>query len=289
MKDHLNLPIGMHLNVPANMYHADLLSERITLSRSCADTLINRSALHAKSEHPRLNPDVAPRDSTSEMDFGDVAHELMLGNGRGFAVWEGKTWQGKDAGIFWDKAVADGVTPIKRADYSRALLAVSEWRRQLQEMGLGYVFSQSGVSEATFLWEESDGCTCRARLDWHIADGDACEIWDLKTTENAHPKTVSKQVCNMNYDLQEVWNTRAYWNTFQKSAGRVKFRFLFAETKPPFAILAYETDGAAKACGESAVMKAVDKWKQCMSSGIWPAYSTELYRGETPAWRLAIA
>lgn len=276
----------MHENVEANAYHADQLCERITLSRSCAETLITRSALHAKSEHPRLNPDAKSGESTTEMDFGDVCHDLMLGHGRGFAIFEGKTWQGNEAKAFREQAASEGETPIKRADHTRAMAAVSEWRRQLEAMGMGYVFTDAGKSEVTFLWEETANCLCRARLDWLMLDEAGYEIWDLKTTENASPKTVDRQIGNMNYELQEVWNLRAVWNCHKKLTGRGKFRFLFAETKPPFAILAYETDGAAKAVGESMAMKAVEEWGRCMTSGEWPSYSTGLYRGETPPWRL---
>lgn len=282
----LNLPFGMHETVSAADYHADRLTIHPTLSRSCADTLVTRSPLHAMSEHPKLNPVATPGESSAEMDFGDVAHELMLGHGRGFAIFEGETWRGNEAKAFREQAEADGLTAIKRADYSRALAAVSEWRRQLTAMNLGHVFTEAGKAEMTFLWEESPFCQCRARLDWCQIEENYYEVWDLKTTENAHPKTVDKQIGNMNYDLQEAWNMRAVWNCFPKLMGRGKFRFLFAETKPPFAILPYETDGSYKCRGEDLVQRGIAGWADCREKGLWPAYTDKLYRGEAPPWMM---
>lgn len=280
----LTVELGIHNDISAADYHADKLLVGPTLSRSCAATLIGRSPFHAKSEHPRMGNLAKP--SNNEMDFGDICHQLFLGKGSGMAIFEGKTWQGKEAGAFWDSAVAKGETPIKRADHSRALMAVSEWRRQLHDMNLDYAFGAEGQTEVTAIWNEGENCNARARFDWLVVypQERQYEIWDLKTTENASPAKADKAIGNMGYDLQECFYSRGFWNCRPEFAGRGKFYFLFAETVAPFAILPYQSDGIYRGLGEQKTQEAIMLWSECMKSGKWPSYSTGIHRGECPKW-----
>jgi hypothetical protein len=250
------------------------------LSYSIAKTLIGDSPRHAWCAHPLLGGVKAP--PTVEMDFGQVAHRLLLGKGQEFAVFEGESWRGKEAAAFWDKAVADHVTPIKRTDHTRALALVSEVRRQLQEMGLGHVFSEAGgIAEEKFSWTEG-ACHLTCVIDWHRAP----EIWDLKITNNAHPKSCAKKIINEHLDMQEEFCTRALASRMPELQGRIKFRFLFVEDSFPFCITPYENDGTGRAIGVSKTMRAFSLWEKCMASGRWPGYAEGIVRGETPEWAM---
>ena len=55
------------------------------LSYSIAKILIGESPRHAWCAHPLLGN--MRGEPTAEMDFGQVAHKLMLGRGVDFAIW----------------------------------------------------------------------------------------------------------------------------------------------------------------------------------------------------------
>ena len=252
------------------------------LSYSIAKILVGQSPRHAYCAHPLLGG--VKGEPTPAMDFGQVAHRLLLGKGADFAIYEGKDWRGKEAGEFWNKAVEAGQVPIKRSEHAAALVLVSEVRRQLQEMGLGYIFSDAGTPEQKFTWAEGEihlSCV----IDWHaIHAGGRAEIWDLKITNNAHPKACAKKIINEHYDIQEEFNVRALSQAHPESQGRIKFQFLFVEDSFPFCITPYENDGSGRAIGMSKTMRAFQLWAQCMKEGKWPGYAAGIVKGETPTW-----
>src|SRR4051812_22987943 len=67
------------LTLTSDQYHGDLLGDGgpPTLSASIANILINASPAHARSQHPRLNPDWQ-REEEEKFDIGTVAHALLL-------------------------------------------------------------------------------------------------------------------------------------------------------------------------------------------------------------------
>ena len=259
------------------------MSDKPALSYSIAKILLGDSPRHAWCAHPLLGN--LKGEPTVAMEFGDVAHQLMLGQGRGFSIWEGKDWRGKEAGEFWDKAVADHLTPIKRADYTNANTLVSEVRRQLGEMGLGHVFSEGGSAEEKFRWLEG-GVECSAKLDWYLLKDNRAEIWDFKVTNCAHPKSVAKRIGNDFLDVEEEFHTRALAAAHPELQGRITFRFLFADDSFPFCITPYENDGLGRGIGLSKVERALSLWRACLESGKWPGYASGIVKGETPKWAL---
>jgi hypothetical protein len=272
---------GFH-EMTAAQYHADPCVQP-SLSSSVAATLINRSPLHAAFEHPRLSHAGGKKATTDEMDFGSVVHELVLGKGGGFAVWEGDTWRGKEAAAFWDAAISEGKTPTKKADHARAEIVAETLRNQTAAMGLGHIFSE-GVSEQVSIWQE-DGVWCRAMFDrWLRERG---EIWDIKTmSESAHPKACAARVASMNYDMRSEFYLMGARKNAPELQGKIKFGFLFVETKAPFAVTPAILNGEWNAIGVSKACRAISLWKQCLASGNWPSYCTEIQRLEAPAWAL---
>ena len=73
MPDTISTP-GIY-EIPAALYHADPCPEP-SLSASVARTLIERSALHAKMQHPRFGREERP--VTSGMALGTAAHAVIL-------------------------------------------------------------------------------------------------------------------------------------------------------------------------------------------------------------------
>lgn len=277
----MNLPPGLY-DISAKDYHADP-AEQISLSSSLAQTLISQSPLHAYTEHPRLGG--VPAAPTDEMEFGDVCHQMFLGKGEGYSIWQGKTWAGKEAGAFWDEAILTGKTPIKVKDHARAASAVKMWRQRLASMNLGYTFNvEEGESEKVSIWKERE-VWCRAMMDRVFIDRG--EIVDLKTmSQSAHPKACQARIHSMGYDLRSEFYKRGIIAHEPKLNGRMKFLFLFAETSPPFEVTPVRMNGEWSTIGFSKAMRAMSLWGECIKNNSWPGYTDFVMTLEPPSYAL---
>jgi hypothetical protein len=210
-------------------------------------------------------------DETMAMGFGSVVHELALGRGAGFAVWEGETWRGKEAAEFRELSALQGQTPIKRGDYERATTLVTRAWAQLEKMGLEYVLDE-GVSEQVAVCKLG-GHYMRVMLDkWHEQRG---EIWDIKTTgKSAHPEDISRTIPRMHYDLRSEFYLKVVSELtgIPVRKGGLSFNFIFVETEPPFLVTPCYMDAALKMRGERDASRAIEKWARCLETGIWPGY-----------------
>lgn len=280
------LGVGIYDDVPAEFYHADELCVAPTLSSSIAVDLVTRSPAHARLRHPRLINDgagAAEFEVTDEMRFGSVAHELLLGKGGGFAIWEGDSWRGKDAIAFRDAALVEGKTPIKSADFRRAEMMCASVVRQLNAMGLGYILTE-GKSEQVAVWQSGDHWN-RAMFDRWIPERG--EIWDIKTTgKSAHPDQVARTIPTMNYDMRsEFYLMGASAITgLPARKGGIGYQFLFVETTEPFCVTPCFLDLALRERGKRRAQEAIDTWARCMESGVWPGYTTGAQEITAPGW-----
>lgn len=268
-------------------YHADP-APIPSLSSSCAKTLIDRSAMHAYAEHPRLGG--MRKADTDEMDFGSLAHRILLGRGAEIAELQADSWRGGDAAKFWDKAKADKKIPCLSKDLVRAESMAGLIQAQMHDIGLGHVFrdqSSMAHSEVAAFWQECDAW-CRALFDRLIVTPDRIRVYDLKTmSQSAHPRACAARIASMGYDIQKSHYTRGLEVLFPEYAGRIDFTFIFVETAAPFAITPVQLDGEWSAVGQSRWERALAKWQECTANNYWPGYAGDILRLEAPKWALS--
>lgn len=278
----MTLSEGFH-DLTAAQYHADPCAFP-SLSSSVAATLVNKSPLHAWTAHPRLNTAGASSASTDEMDMGSLIHEMLLGKGHGIAVWKGKSWQGNEAGAFWDAAIAEGKIPAKQSTVNQAQAVTEAILKRLPSFGLEYVMQNPGVSEQVCIWQES-GVWCRAMFDrWFRERG---EVWDIKTmSQSAHPKACGSRVASMSYDLRSEFYKMGAAKCAPELKGRIKFGFLFVETTAPYAVTPAILNGEWCTIGFSKAYRAIETWGRCLKENKWPSYASDVQRLEAPAWAL---
>ena len=189
----LNLPAGIH-RIAADVYHADLLRPDVTLSRSLAAKCL-RSAEHAWTHHPRLNPDYT--STTSEtFDFGKAAHRALLGVGGDVRVMPPQLLsshggiRSAEARALKAEWEAEGATVVKQDVADKCAAMAMRMKDFLAGLG---VTIDPALSEMTAL-AEVDGVWCRSMFD-NCPDkpimlpgiGKRKIHVDLKTTEDASP------------------------------------------------------------------------------------------------------
>lgn len=281
----LGLGVGFHPDINEKDYHADVLCEAPTLSCSIAKVLVDESPVHCWAAHPRLG-NKRHKETTPAMEFGSAAHALCLGKGADLVVVEADNWMTKAAKEERENARESGKIPILARKHAIALEQRAAFNRQLIEFGLHDSF-MAAKSEVVAIYDDGS-VRCRAMMDKLLIDENrkSATIYDLKTTDSANPRGLSRLVFNMHYDMQDRSYTRGVEVLRSDLAGRIEFLFLFLETEYPYCLTPYRLCGEQQMLGTSKWSRAWQMWEACLKANSWPAYTKEIVKGEAPSFAL---
>lgn len=294
---------GLFSAIPMSAYLADPCIVP-SLNSSTAVTLKQHSPLHAWARHPR-NPKPIPREDNKETSIGSVAHALLLeGSEDSVFVCDPqdypsektgstpKGWTNKAIQTAKAKAIDDGLTPL--------LLSEMETCRSMRDAALAYIASlkknprgrliaeafEQGESEITAVAEEGP-TWLRCRPDW--MSNDRSVVVHLKTTaRSARPETFIRGLLpSMSYDFTLAF----YARVIASAAGIVPTThcILAQEQDPPYACSLIGLNPEYTELMDALVENAVRTWAQCMKSGKWPGYPTEICYAEPRPWQIAEA
>jgi hypothetical protein len=272
-------------NLPVDAYHGDPSENGPSLSASIANTLLNRSPLHAWTSHPRLNPDYSP-EVDDKFDIGTVVHALLL---QGIDVMEVlafpdyKTNAAKEAR---DLARSHGRVPILVKNAHRVEEMCEAVVKQIARLECEPLPLTEGKPEQTIVWEEQ-GVMCRARIDWLHDDMSAID--DLKTTSrSANPDAWSRNLYAYGCDVQAAFYLRGLTQIVDPASAGVgygtQWRWLVVETTPPYALSVVTPGPDVLALADAKVDYALATWKRCLETDTWPGYPRRVATAELPAW-----
>jgi hypothetical protein len=281
-------------NMPHAIYLADpapklIPGTRASLSRGTAVTLLQRTPLHAWTEHPKLNP-AYMADEDRKFDLGTAAHKVLLEGWAkdftnpeemGIEVLHFDDYRKKDAQEIRDGALAAGRLPVLDHQWIDVVKMVRAARRFLESSKELDWIMKKGTAESTMIWTDHNGSVCRIRPDW-IPD-DRSLILDYKTTEaSAEPGAWSKWIMGATgADVQAAFYGRGLEEETKKPG---KFIFLVQEAKPPYACSAIGLNPAEIALADDKVEAASQLWKRCLDANNWPAYPPRVHWIERPAF-----
>ena len=284
-------------SISADEYHADPCPSP-SLSASIATILIQQSPMHAKAAHPRLTPNPV-REEAKHLDLGTICHALMLegidvahvitatkkeGSGKnridtGEPVTDYKT---KDAQTERDAARAASKCPVLAHEMPEILSMMDACRMQLATHRDAYDAFTNGKPEQTLVWREPSGIWCRARVDWMMNDRPS--MYDYKTGKrSARPSDVSRIAAGAGWTIQAAFYRRGFKAVFGQDL-EPDFRFVAQENFAPYALSVLELSPADLALAEAQVDVAINRFAECLQSGIWPGYSRNVERIISPAY-----
>lgn len=270
---------GIHDGIPADDYHADTLTEKPALSASILRTLIAKTPLHAWAAHPRLGNQTTQND-TDSLDLGTIVHRVILeGSYDVIRVIEADSYRSNDAKDARDAARSAGLIPVKLGDYAAIKTACDQIIGRIEGRTDSPRVFTNGKPEQTAIWTDN-GVTCKARIDW--LHNDLMVIDDLKTTgKSADPSVLARHIFQMGYDIQAAWYRRGA----SILTGRTpEFRFVFAETVPPYAVSVVNLSPAAYALADEKIRYGRDLWKTSLHHNKWAGYTTAVATIEPPGW-----
>ena len=275
-----NLTIGWH-DIAASVYHADPAAAP-SLSSSIAKKLIV-CPLKAYLAHPRLCR-VPTEDSSVAMDFGSLAHKIVLGKGADVEVLEADDWKKKDSQAFRDAARERGHIPALTKNFAEATQLQAGFMRELARLGVAEDFIAS-KKEMTSIWR-SDQSYLRCMIDAVLVDVGAgtVNVFDVKTTGDASPDACVRRIGDGDYDLQAVFQMEAVAAQHPDLRGRMKHLYLFVETDFPYLVSPIELSEEFIAIGRSKFNRALHNWTECLATGRWPGYTTGIYTAEPKPW-----
>ena len=266
-------------DLPAERYHSDPC-EQPSLSASIARLMCARSPRHAWWAHPRLNPDFKHVDE-QKFDVGTAAHELLLKGETICHVVEADSWRTAVAKEVRAKAREEGLVPLLTHQWAEVEAMIAAVRPQLAEYGAVPSLLTDGKPEQTLIWKE-DGVTCRAMLDW-LRD-DRAAIDDLKTTSgSARPHDWTRRMYDFGADIQVAFYLRGLKALTGEDA---EFRFVVVECAPPYAVSVVSLAPSALELAREKVTWAIATWRQCLETGRWPSYATEVAHVDAPPWEV---
>lgn len=267
--------VRVERDLPEADYHA-----HPALSASGAKLLLPPSC-PARYAYQREHPP-PPRPV---FDVGHAAHKLVLGVGADL-VEVADEW-GANPGEWRTKAVkerlaevrAAGAVPLKPADYA----TVHAMAARLREHPIaGELLDPARMRpELSLFWaDDQTGVPRRARVDAVSTPdvGGQAVVVDYKSAAAADLDHISRALWHYGYAIQAAW----YLDAVQAcglTGPDARFLFVFQEKEPPHLVSVVEPDAMALAVGARLARQAIEIWRDCTASGVWPGHFPD---GEIP-------
>lgn len=269
---------GVYPDIPNDAYHRDPVAGG-SLSSSGARKLLPPHC-PAIYRHERDNPP----DPKPIFDLGHAAHRLVLGVGpdivnTGLDNRRGNAWKDCEA-----MARETGKVPLLSQDYEM----VHDMAAALaQDPIAGPLFyAGHGTPEATLVWQDPrTGVGMRCRLDW-LPDplpDDRLIIPDYKTCVSADPDALAKAMHTYGYHQQAEWN-RAGCQALDLADEAAQFVLVAQEKTPPYLVTVFQADHTAMRIAAMLNRTAVDVFRHCRETGVWPGYADEVQHLPLPRW-----
>lgn len=210
-----------------------------------------------------------PQEETKALRFGTFVHAAVLEPHTLNDLYatapevDRRTKEGKETWAAFATANA-GKTILDAEESAIGHLVAASARQALKRHGV--VFD---LTEAMY-HVDYNGVPLKAAIDGVSGD----YLWDIKTTDDASPAGMLKAIRNYRYNLQAYW----YRLVYELATGNrpIGFRFLFVEKEPPFATAICEVGPELMSWAIADFEKALNLYRECTASGIWPAYPDDV-------------
>lgn len=258
---------GFYEDIPEAEYHAD----RTSLSVSGAKVLLKAPALFRwQQDHP-VHKDV--------FDFGSAAHALVLDAGMdSIYVTPLDEFRTKDARAEKAEAQRTGLSIITPADW----LKVCDMADALSSHRLASRLLSEGKPEVSaYALDEASGVMRRGRFDWLGSN----ILTDYKTAASSEPNTFVKAAANFGYHMQAAWYADLAADLGHPADA---FAFIAQEKEAPYLVTVIELPAELVDIGRDRNRRALERFRDCAESGLWPGYVPDdtFAQPAAPRWAL---
>lgn len=151
---------------------------------------------------------------------------------------------------------------------------------------IGTLIRRVSARELSIRWDAATSAgepvACKARID-AVTDFAGGAILDLKSTRDAELRAFERAIFSYGYHRQGAF----YLDAVAAVAIAVEHYIIVAQEKePPFAAAAYRLREDALEAGHAELQHLLDRYHECATTGVWPAYSDDVIDISLPpyAW-----
>lgn len=267
---------GVVDDMPLEVYHADPVPGG-SLSSSGARKLV-APGCPAKFQYERTHGQ-SPKD---EYDFGTAVHTFTLGSGPRIVAVDARSWQTVAAREQRAAERAAGNVPLLAKDYERAKEVARAVRNNPKAAAL--LRPDRGVAERSLFWRDPEtGVWRRGRPDWLTESAEGrCLIVDLKSAESVAPEDFARSIYKFGYHQQGP--TYIDGVTALGVGEDPEFLMIAVEKQPPYLCEVYALESFALDLGRARNRRALEVFKRCTETGIWPGYTDDITYLALPGW-----
>jgi hypothetical protein len=266
------------MNITAEDYHADRITDAITASRSCLYQLATVSPYEAWLYHPRMGGHSKP--STPSLNWGTLRHAQLAGEVLPIVVIDEDSYRRKAARELRDTAIEAGKIPMLEKEYDKFSSTFVGVKHVIDSCMEDVPMVDAKIEE-TLVWQEH-AAHFRCRPDVMVNG----YLIDYKTTSK--PLTdhaLKRAIVSYGYDFQAAMYLRGAKAVMGKEH---QFGFVFISEEPtPRARLIWLSKEWLSIADEK-VDGAMKVWSECLATDNWPDLPrvTEL---EPPDWMVTKA
>lgn len=226
------------------------------------------------------------RRTSRAFDLGHAVHAKVLGVGLGIVTYpddhltpSGNPSTKKETLAWADEQRTAGFTIVSPQE-AESVDAMAE--AVLAHPTAAPLFEIATHREVS-VFSEIDGVPVRARFD-ALSDETRNGVYgiDLKTTDDATRLGAERSVSKWGYDFQGAW----YEDVYQASEGVAvdHFYFVCVEKSGPYEVAVFGLPDLWKQMGRAKTAEARRVYRECVESGNWPGYDTDIQFLDPPAW-----
>jgi hypothetical protein len=230
------------------------------------------------------------------MIFGQAVHTLILEPQKFYGEWaspcfddEGRrhsksTKPGKTAWAAWEEKNAGKTILDLGSDVPRAWGTAHQMQRAIMQQEVPRkIIADRGPAECAIVWQHAEtGLWCKALIDKIELDRPpVTHLWDLKTTQSAHPRRFAYQAADLGYHFQAGFYTMGAFTLTQVQR---RFGFICVEKKEPFVVKAWICKDSVIQQGQIEAEHALRLWARCLDQDRWPAYGNDIDEFNLPEW-----
>jgi len=223
-----------------------------------------------------------PTPPTPAQQLGTAVHiavlepERFLTSVRVRPTSDKRTKAGKEEHAEFDKQLPSGGIALHAEQYCRT----TDMRNAVMANPYARALLENGKPEGSIFWN-ADGVQAKARIDWLCEGHDV--LLDLKTAKDASFEGFAKACGTYQYHVQHAWYLAG---AEQVGLGKRQFVFLVVESEPPHGVALYQLDNVAVTAGEARIQRALEIYRECRLSGVWPGYEESIQQLSLPRWAL---
>lgn len=283
--------------LPEEIYHSPVKAPAI--SRGLVVELLRNSPAHAKA----MIDGLTKKTVTKAMSSGTLVDKALLEPERfqeGLSHWvkpEGMKLNTKE-GLAWKKdhpgpGEPGGLPQVPMDTDSAAEAGINDIKEMVESVmrhtTARAIVEQSTKQESAFCFDGDTGLLRKCRSDARMVDDDSrLVIADLKGTfpGGSVPSAWSVQCARMGYHIQDAFYSDIYRDL---TGEKVWFLFIVVERKPPYAVQVFQIDNDGRHHAREKYKRALEDFRKCKETGIWPANNGRIHIIRLPRWELSPA